>query len=81
MAKLKPSWRFVLTALGKADDYIPARLLPDGFGRIGNGRCASGTNLKEMKEAGVIQYGKSLMRAHHGYRITPAGLRALEEER
>lgn len=72
---MKRSFKFVLTELAKRPDtFISAHSLPDGNGRAGG---ASGMKLKEMREAGVVEYGRNDGHSHYGYRITELGLEEL----
>lgn len=73
--KLTPSFRNVLEALSKVpDEYVLANRLPDGNGRRGG---ASGIKLKQMKDSGLIEYGKKPQASMYGFRITDAGRRAM----
>jgi len=79
--KLTRSFRNVLTALSMADErspYVLANHLPDGNGMQGG---ASGVKLREMKRAGLVEYGKNAHHSHYGYRITDAGRAALAEQK
>lgn len=52
--------------------------IPDGNGRTSNGGASNAT-LSELKRSGFIEYGKQTTHSHYGWRITPAGRRALME--
>lgn len=72
---MKRSYKNVLVVLaGTPDQYVLGNQLPDGNGRSGG---ASGTKLSEMKRAGLIVYGKNATHSLYGWKITEAGLAAL----
>lgn len=75
---LKRAEIFILKALAEAGDWTPASVLPDGNGRKG---CARGDKLKGLRDAGLIEYGRTAGDAHapYGWRITVAGRVALAE--
>lgn len=70
MSKLKPSFRKVLDVLISTTDWTSDKELPDGNGRKGMVR---GDVLKEMSQAGLIEYGKEPTALKYGWRATDTG--------
>lgn len=78
MAKMTNSFRHVLQALLRDPDrWTPGNRLPNGHGHCSDLSHASGVTLRDMRDQGLIQYGKDPKHCLCGYRITEAGRQAL----
>jgi hypothetical protein len=78
MQKLSRSFTNVLKKLAeKPEVYHNGYVLPNGHGHT-HPHGATGTTLINMKQAGLIEYGKEPEHSHYGWKITPAGIEALK---
>ena len=75
MAKLTRRHLTVLSFLSHVDGWVAPSRLPDGNNRF----CgASADTLLTLRRESLVEYGKEPAQSLYGYRITPAGRRALQ---
>ncbi len=78
---MKRSVKYVLKSLAEsgASEWTPGMRLPNGHGHCSGNHHAKGETLRDMRDAGLIEYGKAPKHSLYGYRITDAGRIALAD--